>query len=139
MPLALLLDVAGFNAFMAYAVCRELRVRVNRVVGFYIQYDVDELVEVVERLRGVYVGFALLDFVNGLPQDKHIDKQPLEIVMDNGAVDELITFFTDKNEQDLRVTFTNDAPTVWESEDLCRRVVRIERKKVCVLFSLVTI
>ena len=139
MPLALLLDVAGFNAFMAYAVRRELRVRVNHVVGFYIQYDIDELVEVVERLRGVYVGFALLDFVNGLPQDEHIDKQPLEIVMDNGAVDELITFFTDKNEQDLRVTFTNDAPTVWESEDLCRRVVRIERKKVCVLFSLVTI
>ena len=123
----------------SYAICRELWDRVNRVVGFYIQYNINKLVEVVERLHGVYVGFALLDFVNGLPLDEHIDKQPLEIVMDNGAVDELITFFTDKNEQDLRVTFTNDAPTVWESEDLCRHIVRIERKEVCVVFSLATI
>ena len=68
-----------------------------------------------------------------------VDNQPLEIVMDNGAVDDLITFFTDKSEPDMLVTFNNKAPTIWETEDLCRHIIRIETKKVSLELSFVAI
>ena len=86
-------------------------------------------------------GFFLtvLDFVNGTLMHDNFDNQPLEIVMDNGAVDDLITFFTDKSEPDMLVTFNNKAPTIQETEDLCRRVVRIKTKKFSLELSFVAI
>ena len=132
MPLSLLFDVAGFNAYMAHAVRTELRGRVRAVIAFYIKHDVEDFIRLVERLHGVYVGFAVLDFVNGFPLPEDADKNPLEIIMDNGAVDELITFFTDKDNPDLVVTFENENPTVWETEDFCRRVVKLQTNNVSV-------
>ena len=51
--------------------------------------------------------------------------------MDN-MVDELITFFTDKNKPDLLVTFHDKSSTVWETENLCRWVVSIQTSKVSI-------
>ena len=64
------------------------------------------------------------------------DTWELEIIMDNGAVDELITFFTDKSEPELLITFQSESATVWETEDLCRQVVRIQRNRVSLQRSL---
>ncbi len=80
---------------------------------FYINDDIENFIKLVERLQGVYIGFAVLDFINGLPLHGDESRLPLEIVMDNMAVDELITFFADKNDSDYLITFHNDGNAVW--------------------------
>ena len=141
MPLSILFDVAGINAYMSQAVRTELQNRVRRLITAYIQHDVDDFITLVERLHGVYIGFPVLDFVSGVPLQNETDTWELQIIMDNGAVDELIMFFTDKNEPELLITFHSESGTGWETEDLCRRAVRIQRNRVslqrsrCVLLT----
>ena len=120
---------------MAQAVHAELRDRVTSVIAWYIHEDVDSIITLVERLHGVYIGFAVLDFANGLPIHEGQNKVPLEIVMDNVAVDELITFFADKNDPDYVITFDTDTQTVWETEVVCTRIVRVHITKVSLQFS----
>ena len=115
---------------MTQAVWTELRDRVRNVITADIGHDVEEFITLVEQLHGVYTGCTVLDFVNGLPLDNEADSWPLEIIMDNGAVDELITFFTDKNEPDLLIMFHSESTTVWETENLCRHIVTIQRNRV---------
>ena len=108
------------------------------MVSFYIKHDFEAFIKLVERLQGVYVGFSVLDFANGLPLHDAVNEAPLEIVMDNGSVDKLIMFFTDKDGADVVVSFHNEAPTVWETETVCTHIITIRDNKVTSLQGLHT-
>ena len=74
------------------------------MVSFYIKHDFEAFIKLVERLQGMYIGFAVLDFTNRLTLHDAVNEALLEIIMDNGGVDGLITFFTDKDSADVVVS-----------------------------------
>lgn len=120
MPLSLLIN--SFNKYMAKTAPHGLRLRVARIIRYYVNTDVDDFIQVVDRLHGVYTGFALLDFINGRCDDvvnRSTPDYPLEIVMDNIAVDDLITFLTDTNSQQLIITFDDNEDPIFQTEDIC--------------------
>ena len=133
MPLSLLINVASFNKYMAKTARHGLRLRVARIIRYYVNTDVDDFIQVVDRLHGVYTGFALLDFINGRCDDvvnRSTPDYPLEIVMDNIAVDDLITFLTDTNSQQLIITFDDNEDPIFRTEDICTRIVNIQHEDV---------
>ena len=113
-----------------FTIHTELHNRVKTIIVFYIKHDIEEFINLVEQLHGVYIGFAVLDFVNSLPLHEEVKKSPLEIVMDNVAVNELVTYFADKNDPNILITFHSDSATVWEMETVCTRFINIECTKV---------
>lgn len=119
MHLSLLFKVAAFNLFMVHAVRTELCQCVRSILAFYIKHDVEGYLNLVEQLHSVYIRFAVLDFVNGLPLHEEMKKSLLEIVMDNVTVNELVTYFADKNDPDILITFHSNSATVWETEAVC--------------------
>lgn len=91
----------------------------------------ETFIHMVQRVGGVYTGFALLDFVNGKQGQTtaaHSPHLPLEIVMDVLATEEVINFFTEMNDDTTTITF--DVNPLLHQHDACSRVVIIQQQEV---------
>ena len=76
----------------------------------------------------------------GFDPQKIADLRPDPRILVAGPLGELHGAFTDKDGVDVIVTFQNESPTVWETETLCTRVVKIhdQNKKITLPLSLQT-
>ncbi len=87
-----------------------LRLQVREVVSYYLPKQANTFIQLVTRVHGVFTGYVLLDFVNGKWEDNPTEKHryPLEIVMDDLAVQEAITFLVDMTNDDIPIAIDNN-------------------------------
>ena len=64
LPLPVLMTLASSNKLLRRAVNDELHVHVTRIIALYLDEKVDEFMELIHVLGGVYMGLAFIDFVN---------------------------------------------------------------------------
>ena len=77
----------------------------------------------------------MLDFVNGKWEDNPMERQqryPLEIVMDNLAVQEAITFFVDLTNDDIPISIDNIDLLMGTT---CSRIMTIGNEEVSTTYG----
>lgn len=130
-PLSALLEISSTNKTLTMCVREVLRRRVNAVVSYYLPERAKHFIKLVGQLQGVFTGYAVLDFVNGKWENFQTERPqcyPLELVMDNLAVEKALAFFIDMNDDTVPITIdTNPDPLL---RSTCPRVVEIGHQDV---------
>ena len=135
-PLSMLLQISTTNKYLEKSVQDLLCLCVTEIVSYYLPKQTDTFIQLVARAHGVLTGYTLLDFVNGKWEDNPMERQqryPLEIVMDNLAVQEAITFFVDMTNDDIPISIDNNIDPLMGTT--CSQIVTIGNEEVSTTYS----
>ena len=135
-PLPALLDIVSKHKSLVKCIRQLLCARVSEVISYYLHRQADDFIKLVGQLQGVFIGYTVLDFVNRKWENIETERPqcyPLEVVMDNLAVDEAITFFIDNNDNPIPITINNNPGALLKTT--CVHVVQIGDEDVSKIFT----
>ena len=139
LPLPVLMTLASSNKLLRRAVNDKLHVRVSRIVSLYLDQKVDEFIELIHLLGGVYTGLAFIDFVNGNNMnlqrqrpdaDDTEQMQCLDVMVATRSMATIIDFFRGFGDDMIKVCTKTTIGMFLHAGAACDTVVTIQHTNV---------
>ena len=119
-----------------------------RIVAIYLDSKVDEFIDLVDRLGGVYAGLAFIDFLNGNNTDQHRQRvepdeevpniQFLKLVIPSQWLPNIVDFFNSFADNRIKICTKTNVGKFLQAGGACDCLLTIQHLNVCLQPKTVT-